>query len=67
MTYQKQITAGRGSNTEPEIAKAVALFHHSHRIVDSSRQSSPGISPKDFFKYGKFEGVDNFSYKLIAR
>ena len=31
------------------------------------RQSSPGISPKDCFKYGKFWGVDNFSYKLICR
>jgi len=26
MAYQKQITAGRGSNTEPEIAKPVALI-----------------------------------------
>ncbi len=39
----------------------------SYRIADSSRQSSPGISPKDCFKYGKFWGVDNFSYKPIAR
>ena len=46
MAYQKQITAGRGSNTEPGIAKPVAPFHHSHRIVDSSRQTSPDISPK---------------------
>ena len=66
MVYQKQITASRGSNTEPGITKLVAPFHHSHRIVDSSRQSSPGVSPKDCFKYGKFWGVDNFSYKLIS-
>ena len=58
--------ASRGSNTEPGIAKPVALFHHSHRIVDSSRQSSPGISPKDCFKCGKFWGIHNFSYKLIS-
>ena len=63
----KQITAGRGSNTEPGIAKPVALFHHSHRIVDSSRQSSPNISPKDCFKCSKFWGVDNYSYKLIIQ
>ena len=49
-----QITAGRGSNTEPGIAKPVALVHHSNRTGDISRQSSPGISPKDCFKYGKF-------------
>ena len=67
MAYQKQITASRRSNTERRIAKPVVLLHHSHRIVDSSRQSSPGISPKDCFKYGKFWGVDNFSYKLISR
>ena len=41
MAYQKQITAGRGSNTEPGITKPVAPFHHSHRIVNSNRQSSP--------------------------
>ena len=64
--YQKQITASRGSNTEPEIVKLIALFHHMHQIVDSSQQSSPGISPKDCFKYAKFWGVDNFSYKLIS-
>ena len=46
------------------IAKPVTLFHHSHRIVDSSQQSSPSISPKNCFKYGKFWGVDNFSYRL---
>ena len=47
-------------NTEPGIAKLVALFHHLHQIVDSSWQFSPDISPKDCFKYGKFWGVDNF-------
>ena len=67
MAYQKQINVSRRSNTEPGIAKPVTLFHHSHRIVESSRQSPPCISPKDCFKYGKFRGVDNFSYKLIAR
>ena len=46
---------------------ALALFHHSHRIVDSSWQSSPCISPKDCFKHSKFWGVNNFSYKLISR
>ena len=49
-----QITADRGSNTEPGIARPVALVYHSNRIGDSSRQSSPGISPKGSFKYGKF-------------
>ena len=67
MAYQKQITASRGLNTKPGIAKPVALFHHSHRIVDSSWQSSPGISSKDCFKYGKFWGVNNFLYKLISQ
>ena len=45
ITTEKQITAGSGSNTEPEKAKPVALFHHSHPIVDSisSPQSSPDI------------------------
>ena len=62
-----QITAGRESNTEPGIAKPVALVHHSNRIGDISRQSSPGISPKDCFKYVKFWRVDNFSYDLTAR
>ena len=57
--------AGRGSNTEPGIAKPVAPSHHSHRIMDSSQQSSPDILPKDYFKYSKFSGADNFSYKLI--
>ena len=33
-------------------SEASSLFHNSHRIVDSSRQSSPGISPKDCFRYG---------------
>ena len=59
------ITVSRVSKREPGIAKPVTLFHCSHRIVDSSRQSSPGISPKDCFKYDKFWGVDNFLYKLI--
>ena len=35
MAYQKQFTVSRGLNTEPGIAKLVALFHHSHQIVDS--------------------------------
>ena len=39
-------TEDRGSNTELGIAKPVALFHHSHRIVESSWQSSPDISLK---------------------
>ena len=66
MADQKLTTYGRGSNTEPGIAKPVALFHHSHWIVDSSRQSSPDISPKIASNsYGKFWGVDNFSHKLI--
>ena len=34
---------GRGSNTETGTAKPVSQFHHSHRIVDSSRQSPPDI------------------------
>ena len=51
----KQITAGKGSNTEPEIAKPVAPFHHSHRIVDSGRQSSPDISPKTVSNMASFE------------
>ena len=69
LTRSRSLRLNRGrSNTEPGIAKPVTLFrHHSHRIVDSSRQSSPGISPKDCFKYGKFWSVNNFSYKRIAR
>ena len=67
MAYQKQITAGRGSNTEPEIAKSVAPFHHSHRIVDRSQQSSPDISLKDCLNYSKFWDVDSLSYKLIIQ
>ena len=65
LTTEKQITVGRGSNTEPGTAKLFALFHHLHRIVDFSQQSSPHISPKDCFKYVKFWGAENFSYKLI--
>ena len=61
MAYQKQITAGRGSYiyTEWGIAKPVALFHHLHQIVHSSWQSSPDISLKDCFRYGKFWGVES--------
>ena len=57
LTRSRSVTASTGSNTKPGIVKPVALFHHSHRIVDSSRQSSPGISPKDCFNYGKFSIV----------
>ena len=46
LTIENQITAGKGSNTGPGIVKPVVLFHHSHRIVDNSRRSSPDISPK---------------------
>ena len=67
LTRSRSLRAEDRIPAEPGIAKPVALFHHSHRIVDSSRQSSPGISRKDCYKYGKFWGVDNFSYKLIFR
>ena len=67
LTTEKQVIAGRGSNTEPGTGKPAALFHHLHRIVDSSWQSSPDISLKNYFKYSKFWGVDNFSYKLIIQ
>ena len=51
-----------GQNIEPGTAKPDALFHHSHRIMDSSRQSSPDILPKSRAAFQRFASTDAKHY-----